>query len=67
METQNKFVHDLVFPDRAGDGRHLRVLRHLVYEMLTVKAADFMTPYATGHNCYAVHIGFEHHMFPLWR
>jgi hypothetical protein len=36
METQNEFVHDLVFPDGAGDGRNLRVLRDLVYEMLTV-------------------------------
>jgi hypothetical protein len=30
----------------------------LVYEMLAVKPTDFMTAYATGHNCYAVHIGF---------
>src|SRR5262249_27604136 len=62
-EAQYEFIHDLVFADGAGDGRHLRILGNLVYEVLAVKAADPLAPEATRHDRNAVHIGFGDHSF----
>jgi hypothetical protein len=39
-EAQNKFIHYLVFADRAGNRCHLRIFGDLVYEVLPVKLAD---------------------------
>ena len=62
-EAQYEFVHYLVFADGARDGRHLRIFGDLVYEVLTVKAADSFAPETSRHDRNAVHIGFGDHCF----
>jgi hypothetical protein len=62
-ETHNQFVHDLVFADGAGYGRHLRIFGDLVYEVLCVKATDFPTANATRQGSDAVDIRLGHHGF----
>jgi hypothetical protein len=62
-EAHDKFVHHLVFANGAGDGCHLRIFGDLVYEVLTVKAADALGAEAARHARNAVHVGFRDHGF----
>src|SRR5262245_34239114 len=62
-EAENEFVHHLILADGARDRRHCCILWNLIYEMLTVEAADSSAAVASGHDRNAMHVRFGDHGF----
>ena len=52
-----RIIASLHFSTIRADGRHLRIFKDLVYEVLTIKAADSLAPEASRHDSNAVDIG----------